>query len=114
MKMNQHWTSKIWNNREKIVAYGLFLIFGIGISLIYLSVVTTIADVSLTWFTSQQLDPSYFTVKGVEFVLGATLLALGFGFLGWIILIYVYNRLYWKVASLLEFIDTNKRIRDEE
>ena len=112
MKMNQ--LMKIWNNREKIIAYGLFFIFGAGISLLYLSLVTTIADVTLKWVASVDLDPTYYSIKGLEFVLGAALLTLGLGSLGWVLMMYYYNKYYWKMANAMEFIDPNKRIRDEE
>lgn len=110
MKMSQ--LTKIWNNREKIIAHGLFFIFGAGITLLYLSLVTTIADVTLKWVASLDLEPA-FSIKGLELVLGASLLALGLGFLGWVLMMYYYNKYYWKVASAMEFIDPNRRIRDD-
>ncbi len=111
MKMNR--LKKLWNKREELIAYGLFFIFGAGLTLLYLSLVTTIADVTLKWVSSLNLEPA-FSIKGLELVLGAALIALGLGFLGWAVLMYYYNKYYWRFAEVMEFIDPTKRIRDND
>lgn len=87
----------------------LYALLFAGISLVYASIITWIGDSIIKRIEEADLDPA-FSIKGAEFVLGASLIGIAAAFAAWLLIMYHFDLGFWKVVSLRKFIDKEKTI----